>query len=130
MKIGVDKLRSIEKLFARRHLDREVILLCLRWYMHYNLSFRHIVEVMAERGCILPIRRSCVGAQLCPEFIKRWIRYPLAGRGVLTKPMSSMRLVGLSVPGGGQSWADGGLSAQQQTGRSGTQGLLQESNPA
>jgi transposase-like protein len=46
----VGKLRSIEELFAGRHFDREVIILCVRWYLRYKLSFRDLVEMMAERG--------------------------------------------------------------------------------
>ncbi len=44
------RLRNIEELFAGRHFDREVILLCVRWYLRYKLSFRDLVEMMAERG--------------------------------------------------------------------------------
>jgi transposase-like protein len=32
-KTVVSKLRSIEELFAGRHFDREVIILCVRWYL-------------------------------------------------------------------------------------------------
>jgi len=30
--------------------DRSVILLCVRWYLAYNLSLRDLEEMMAERG--------------------------------------------------------------------------------
>jgi hypothetical protein len=30
--------------------DRSVILLCVRWYLAYNLSLRNLEEMMAERG--------------------------------------------------------------------------------
>jgi transposase-like protein len=72
----MDRLRNIEKLFAGRHFDREVTLLCVRWYLRYKLSFRDLVEVMAERGLHLAhttilrwVRRYA------PEFIKRWNRF-------------------------------------------------------
>jgi transposase-like protein len=45
----MSKLSSIEELFAGRHFDREVIILCVRWYLLYKLSFRDLVEMMAER---------------------------------------------------------------------------------
>jgi transposase-like protein len=32
------------------HFDRSVILLCIRWYLAYNLSSRNLKEMMAERG--------------------------------------------------------------------------------
>ena len=37
-------------MFAGRHFDRSVILLCVRWYLAYNLSLRDLEEMMAERG--------------------------------------------------------------------------------
>ena len=45
----MDKVCSIEELFVGRHFDREVILLCVRWYLRYKLSFRDLVQMMAER---------------------------------------------------------------------------------
>jgi putative transposase len=36
--------------FKGRHSDRSVILLCVRWYLAYNLSLRNLEEMMAERG--------------------------------------------------------------------------------
>jgi transposase-like protein len=36
--------------FKGRHFDRSVILLCVRWYLAYNLSLRTLEEMMAERG--------------------------------------------------------------------------------
>jgi transposase-like protein len=38
---------GLEELFAGRHFDRESIVLCVRWF---KLSFRDLVEMMAERG--------------------------------------------------------------------------------
>lgn len=37
-------------MFKGRHFDRSVILLCVRWYLAYNLSLRDLEEMMAERG--------------------------------------------------------------------------------
>jgi putative transposase len=36
--------------FKGRHFDRSEILLCIRWYLAYNLSLRNLEEMMAERG--------------------------------------------------------------------------------
>jgi transposase-like protein len=36
--------------FKGRHFDRSVILLCVWWYLAYNLSLRDLEEMMAERG--------------------------------------------------------------------------------
>ena len=37
-------------MFRGRHFDQSVILLCVRWYLAYNLSLRDLEEMMAERG--------------------------------------------------------------------------------
>jgi putative transposase len=37
-------------MFKGRHFDRSVVLLCVRWYLAYNLSLRNLEEMMAERG--------------------------------------------------------------------------------
>jgi hypothetical protein len=37
-------------MFKGKHFDRSVILLCIRWYLAYNLSLRNLEEMMAERG--------------------------------------------------------------------------------
>jgi IS6 family transposase len=36
--------------FKWRHFQEEVILLCVRWYLRYALSYRNIEEIMTERG--------------------------------------------------------------------------------
>jgi transposase, IS6 family len=38
------------KLFKYRHYEAEIILLCLRWYLRYSLSYRDLEEMMMERG--------------------------------------------------------------------------------
>ena len=37
-------------MFKGRQFDRSVILLCVRWYLAYNLGLRNLEEMMAERG--------------------------------------------------------------------------------
>src|SRR5262245_23728671 len=37
-------------LFRGRHFQNVVILLCVRWYLRYSLSYRDLEEIMAERG--------------------------------------------------------------------------------
>ncbi len=39
-----------ENLFKWKHSDSVIILLCVRWYLKYNLSLRYIQEIMEERG--------------------------------------------------------------------------------
>jgi transposase, IS6 family len=37
-------------LFRGRHFEEVVIILCVRWYLRYSLSYRNLEEMMAERG--------------------------------------------------------------------------------
>src|ERR1041385_1272175 len=36
--------------FKWRHFHSNIILLCVRWYLRYSLSYRDLEEMMAERG--------------------------------------------------------------------------------
>ncbi|WP_201382821.1 IS6 family transposase [Ktedonobacter sp. SOSP1-52] len=36
--------------FKWRHFQSEIILLCVRWYVRYSLSYRDLEEMMMERG--------------------------------------------------------------------------------
>src|SRR6266513_2406724 len=42
--------RNRPKLFKGRHFEAETILLCVRWYLRFGLSFRNLEELMAERN--------------------------------------------------------------------------------
>ncbi|MFM0205456.1 IS6 family transposase, partial [Paraburkholderia fungorum] len=71
----MSKLTDIDRLFNGRHFDREVIVLCVRWYLRYKLSFRDLVEIMAERG--LSLAHTTIMRwvkRFTPEFLKRWDR--------------------------------------------------------
>ena len=37
-------------LFKWRHYQADIILLCVRWYLRYSLSYRDLEEMMTERG--------------------------------------------------------------------------------
>ena len=59
-------------MFKGRHFDRSVILLCVRWYLAYNLSLRNLEEMMAERGVSVDhatIHRWTV--RYAPELLER-----------------------------------------------------------
>src|SRR4029450_3729841 len=63
-------------LFKGRHFDRQVIILCVRWYLGYKLSSRDLVEMMGERGIELAHTTILRWVQrYVPEFEKRWSRY-------------------------------------------------------
>ncbi len=39
-----------KNLFKWKHYEPDIILLTVRWYLRYNLSFRDLVEMMEERS--------------------------------------------------------------------------------
>jgi transposase-like protein len=56
-----------------RHFDRSIILLCIRWYLAYNLGLRNLEEMMAERGIAIDhatIHRWVI--RYSPELLKRF----------------------------------------------------------
>ena len=75
----MSKRKDLEALFDGRHFDREIIILCVRWYQRYKLSPRDLVEMMAERGLSLvhtTIMRWV--KRFMPEFVKRWNRFGIS----------------------------------------------------
>jgi transposase, IS6 family len=44
--------------FTWRHYEAEIILLCVRWYLRYSLSYRDLAEMMRERG--LPVDHTTI----------------------------------------------------------------------
>jgi hypothetical protein len=52
------KRKGIKGMFDGRHFDREIIVLCVRWYLRYKFSLRDLVEMMAERGVWICPRTS------------------------------------------------------------------------
>src|ERR1700679_4264638 len=73
---------SVDDLFKGRHFDRDVIILCVRWYLRYKLSYRDLVEMIAERGLSLAHTTIMRWVQrYVPEFEKRWGRFarPVGG---------------------------------------------------
>ena len=49
-------------MFKRRRFAVEIILLCVRWYCKYGISYRDLVEMMQERG-----------VEVDPSTIMRWV---------------------------------------------------------
>jgi hypothetical protein len=61
----MDKLETLEELFAGRHFDREVIILCVRWYLRFNQSLRDLAEMdPSHDGHMSSDRRR--SAIICP----------------------------------------------------------------
>ena len=69
-------------LFAGRWVEDDIILLCLRWYFRFKLSYRDLVAILGERG--LSISHTTIWrwviryAETCE---KRWSRFerPVGG---------------------------------------------------
>jgi len=72
----MSRLISVAELFKGRHFDQEIVILCVRWYLSYKLSFRDLVAMMGERG--LGIAHTTIlrwVQHYAPEFTKRWNRF-------------------------------------------------------
>jgi len=67
---------SARVLFKGRHLNSEIITLCVRWYLTYKLRDRDLQAMMAERGISIAHTTILRWVQrYVPEFMKRWQRY-------------------------------------------------------
>ncbi|MGG3523922.1 IS6 family transposase [Bacillus pseudomycoides] len=65
-----------ENIFRWKHYQPDIILLTVRWYLRYNLSFRDLVEMMEERS--LSVAHTTIMRwvhQYGPEFDKRIRRH-------------------------------------------------------
>jgi hypothetical protein len=65
-----------DAIYRRRVFDAEVIELCVRWYITYRLSYRDVVEIMAERG--VQVAHTTIlrwVLRYVPEYEKRWSRF-------------------------------------------------------
>src|SRR5580704_9980001 len=70
------RFAPMEELFCGRHFDREFVVLCVRWYLSYKLSYRDLVAIMSERGVFLAHTTILRWVQhYSPEFEKRWCRF-------------------------------------------------------
>src|ERR1700750_2644281 len=79
---GVTASESVLELFKGRHFGREVIVLCVRWYLSFKLSSRDLVQMMNEVGIRLAHTTILRWVQrYVPEFEKRCSRYarPVGG---------------------------------------------------
>ena len=72
-------------LFKGLHFNREIIILCLRWYPRYKLSFRDLVEMMAERGLSLAHDNHALDPTLCPRIRETLESLRLPGGTILAR---------------------------------------------
>ena len=65
-------MMSRSALFRGRHFEDQIIVLCVRWYLRYSLSYRDLEEMMAERN--LSVDHSTIARwvlRYAPELNKR-----------------------------------------------------------
>src|SRR5258706_13892619 len=65
-----------DPIYRRRRFQPEIIELCVRWYLTYRLSYRDLVEMLAERD--IAVSHSTIlrwVQRYVPEFEKRWGRF-------------------------------------------------------
>jgi transposase-like protein len=73
---GMQRFVPAEELFKGRHFGQEIVVLNVRWYLTYKLSYRDLVAMMTERGIDLAHTTILRWVQhYTPEFQKRWNRF-------------------------------------------------------
>ena len=78
----MSRFDPVEELFAGRHFEADIVVLCVRWYLSFKLSYRDLVSMMNERGIEMAHTTILRWVQhYTPEFEKRWKRYarPVGG---------------------------------------------------
>ncbi|MGF7188978.1 hypothetical protein JOE11_002014 [Robbsia andropogonis] len=94
---------AMSKVFKWLHCPLDAMLLCVRWYVAYPLSLRHVEEMMAERVVLLwTIRPFIAGRSNCCRYLKkrsgganaRW-----AEAGEWTRHTFESGAVAISLPG-------------------------------
>ena len=80
----MQRFAPLEELFKGRHFDQEIVVLCVRWYLSFKLSYRDLVAMMAERGIDLAHKMILRWVQhYTLEFEKRWKRSAQASQSLL-----------------------------------------------
>jgi transposase-like protein len=65
-----------DPIYRCRRFQPEIIELCVRWYLTYRLSYRDLVEMLAERDVTVSHTTIYRWVQrYVPEFERRWSRY-------------------------------------------------------
>ena len=57
-----DRRKARNPLFAKRWFSDDVIILCVRWYLPFQLSYRDVAEIAWELGVVVS-----------PSTILRWV---------------------------------------------------------
>jgi len=55
---------AVSKVLKRLHYPLDITLTCVRWYVAYPLSLRHLEEMMSERAVSVAFDGAPVGYQV------------------------------------------------------------------
>lgn len=107
------------EMFKGRHFDQSVILLCVRWYLAYNLSLRNLEEMMAERGLSIDhstvhrwfftFRQNCLNGSIDVNGL-------LQANGISMKPISKFAENGCICTGQSTALGTRSSSSSARTG--------------
>jgi transposase-like protein len=72
------KSRVRNSLFAKRWFPDDVIILCVRWYLRFRLSYRDLASIAAELGiAVAPSTILRWVVRYSAEFVRRWDPFEL-----------------------------------------------------
>ena len=89
-----DRRKARHPLFAKRWFSDDVIILGVRWYLPFQLSYRDVAEIAWELGVVVspsPILRWVV--REAPECERRWQKFerPVGRSGRAEETYSKVR---------------------------------------
>ncbi len=59
----------VEVLFKGRHFDQEIVVLCVRWYLSFKLSYRDLVAMRGDMASLLHTQPFCAGSSTTPQHL-------------------------------------------------------------
>ena len=121
--------RCRHPMFKGRHFDQEIIILCVRWYVTYKLSYRDLAAMMLERGTRWHRARSSGGSNgTCPSSRSAGIDSLArsAVPGALTRPTSGQGPVALPISSGRQAGPYRRLPLRQDRGIAAAQAFFRK----
>ena len=68
---GMQRFVPVEELFKGRHFDQEIVVLNVRWYLTYKLSYRDLVAMMAERALVQTRAESAMMDKCHDSFLSK-----------------------------------------------------------
>ena len=123
--------RNRPALFKGRHFEAEIIVLCVRWYLRFGLSFRNLEEMMAERNLHVDHVTIWRWVQRYAPELNRRCRPELRTTNAVVEGrrdvLAGGRQVDLFISGGGFDGCHDRFSAIGQTGCGSRKAILAES---